>query len=91
MTADSFRCSEVTTKDNSGDIKSVSRDDILTAYLVPSSLMRITPKNTGGFGDPEKASKVFYENEIQPLQEQFKSLNDWLGIEIIRFRDPNSN
>ena len=82
---------EVAAKDNFGDIKSVSRDDILTAHRVPPSLMGVIPSNVGGLGDPEKASKVFYENEIQPLQEQFRSLNDWLGIDVIRFKEPASN
>lgn len=36
--------------------------------------------------NPQKASKVFYENEIEPQQEQFRSLTDWLGIEIVRFK-----
>lgn len=76
---------EVAAKDNFADIKSVSQDDILTAHRVPPSLMGITPKNTGGFGDPEKASKVFARNEIKPLQDRFLQLNDWMGEEIIRF------
>ena len=42
-------------------------DDVLTAHRVPPSLMGISPKNTSGFGDPEKASKVFARNEIKPL------------------------
>lgn len=76
---------EVAAKDNFADIKSVSQDDILTAHRVPPSLMGITPKNTGGFGDPEKASKVFARNEIKPYQDRFLQLNDWMGEEIVRF------
>lgn len=76
---------EVAAKDNFADIKSVSQDDILTAHRVPPSLMGITPKNTGGFGDPEKASKVFARNEIKPLQDRFLQLNDWMGEEVVRF------
>ncbi|WP_392565153.1 phage portal protein [Utexia brackfieldae] len=76
---------EVAAKDNFADIKSVSQDDILTAHRVPPSLMGITPKNTGGFGDPEKASIVFARNEIKPLQDRFLQLNDWMGEEIVRF------
>lgn len=76
---------EVAAKDNFADIKSVSQDDILTAHRVPLSLMGITPKNTGGFGDPEKASKVFARNEIKPHQDRFLQLNDWMGEEIVRF------
>lgn len=79
--------SEVAAKDNFGDIKNVSRDDILTAHRVPPSIMGVIPKNTGGLGDPATASKVFYQNEIIPLQEQFKSLNEWLGIEVVKFKE----
>lgn len=80
---------EVAAKDNFADIKSVSQDDILAAHRVPPSLMGIVPKNTGGYGDPEKASKVFARNEIKPLQNRFLQLNDWMGEEIIKF-DPYS-
>lgn len=76
---------EVAAKDNFSDIKSVSQDDILTAHRVPPSLMGITPKNTGGFGDPEKATRVFARNEIKPLQDRFLQLNDWFGEEVVRF------
>lgn len=49
--------------------------------------MGVIPSNVGSL---EKASKVFYENGIQPLQEQFRSLNDWLGIEVVRFKELTS-
>lgn len=75
----------VAAKDNFIDIKSVSQDDVLTAHRVPPSLMGISPKNTSGFGDPEKASKVFARNEIKPLQVRFLQLNDWMGEEIVIF------
>lgn len=57
----------------------------MTTYRVPLSLMGITSKNTGGFGDPEKASKVFTRNKIKPLQDIFLQLNDWFGEELVRF------
>ncbi|MDP3637340.1 MAG: hypothetical protein Q8R51_08150, partial [Azonexus sp.] len=41
---------------------------------------------TGGFGDVEKAAAVFAANEITPLQERMKEVNDWLGVEVIKFR-----
>ena len=43
--------------------------------------------NAGGLGDVEKADQVFYRNEIQPLQQRFLAINDWLGIEVVRFRE----
>jgi hypothetical protein len=30
---------------------------------------------------------VFVRNELSPLQERFKEVNDWLGMEVIRFKD----
>lgn len=48
-------------------------------------MMGIIPNNTGGFGDVEKASRVFVRNELIPLQERIKELNQWLGDEVIKF------
>lgn len=67
------------------NIKNTSRDDILAAHRVPPQLMGIIPTNTGGFGDVEKAGKVFFINEILPLQNRLKEVNEWLGQEVIRF------
>lgn len=48
-------------------------------------MMGIIPNNTGGFGDVEKASRVFVRNELMPLQKRLQELNDWLDEEVIRF------
>ncbi len=77
--------SEVAAKDEFLNIKNVSRDDMLAAHRVPPQLMGILPQNTGGFGDVEKAAKVFVRNELMPLQAKMKQLNDWCGQEVIRF------
>lgn len=78
--------SEVAAKDEFMNIKNVTRDDQLAAHRVPPQLMGIIPHNTGGFGDAEKAAAVFAANEITPMQERMKEVNDWLGEEVIRFR-----
>lgn len=49
--------------------------------------MGIIPGNVGGFGDVEKAAKVFVRNELIPLQSKLKQLNSWLGDEVIRFAE----
>ncbi|AUX94793.1 phage portal protein [Mixta gaviniae] len=77
--------SEVAAKDKFLNIKNVSRDDMLAVHRVPPQLMGIIPNNTGGFGDIEKASRVFVRNELIPLQERFKELNSWLNEEVISF------
>jgi len=79
--------SEVATKDDFFNIKNATRDDLLSVHRVPPQMMGIIPSNTGGFGDVEKAAKVFVRNELVPLQERMKELNQWAGQEVIRFND----
>ncbi|MGE5563105.1 MAG: phage portal protein [Bacillota bacterium] len=76
---------EVGAKDEFLNIKSVARDDVLAAHRVPPQLLGIIPQANGGFGDVAKASDVFHELEIAPLQTRFEELNDWLGLEAITF------
>ena len=57
----------------------------MAAHRVPPQMMGIIPNNTGGFGDVEKASRVFVRNELMPLQKRLQELNNWLGEEVIRF------
>ena len=81
--------SEVATKDDFFNIKKVSAADLLDAHRVPFQLMGGKPENIGSMGDVEKVARVFVRNELNPLQERFKEINDWLGMEVIRFKDYN--
>ncbi len=49
-------------------------------------MMGVLPNNTGGFGDVVKAAQVFVRNELTPLQERIKEVNDFLGQEVVRFK-----
>lgn len=77
--------SDISAKDDFLNIKSASRDDILAAHRVPPQLMGIIPNNTGGFGDVGKAAKVFFINEIKPLQNKLEMINQWVGQKVISF------
>lgn len=79
--------SEVTAKDEFLNIKSVSRDDVMAAHRVPPELMSIIPSNTGGLGNPELAAKVFFRNEVRPLQMRWESLNEWAGETVVEFEE----
>mgnify|MGYP000682559272 FL=1 len=79
--------SDAVSKDDFLNIKNASRDDVLAAHRVPPQLMGIVPNNTGGFGDVEKATRVFFINEIIPLQERLKEINSWVGEEVITFTE----
>ncbi|MEQ9133321.1 MAG: phage portal protein [Salinisphaeraceae bacterium] len=78
--------SEVAAKDEFWHMKNITRDDQLAGHRIPPQLMGIIPQNTGGFGDVEKAARVFVANELEPLQEVFLQLNERVGEEIVRFR-----
>ncbi|MGM1233666.1 phage portal protein, partial [Escherichia coli] len=81
--------SEVAAKDEFLNIKNVSRDDMMAAHRVPPQMMGIMPNNVGGFGDVEKASKVFVRNELISMQKRIKEINVWLGTDIIAFTEYN--
>ncbi len=81
--------SEVAAKDEFLNIKNVSRDDMMAAHRVPPQMMGIMPNNVGGFGDVEKASKVFVTNELVPLQKKIHEFNQWIGMHIINFSEYN--
>lgn len=46
--------------------------------------MGIIPQGLGNLGDVEKAAMVFWFNELLPLMESMKSINDMLDVEVIR-------
>ncbi|MCC5882463.1 MAG: phage portal protein [Halomonas sp.] len=78
--------SEVAAKDDFWNIKNLTRDDQLAGHRIPPQLMGIVPTNSAGFGDVEKAARVFVANELEPLQESLKEINEIVGEEIVRFR-----
>lgn len=78
---------EAAAKDEFVGIKNTTRDDILAAHRVPPQLLGVIPQTAGGFGDVEKAEEVFYRAEILPLQMRFLAINDWLGQDVVRFKD----
>ncbi|WGA02977.1 phage portal protein [Enterobacter ludwigii] len=78
---------QMAAKDEFLNVKNTTRDDELSVHRVPPQLMGIIPNNTGGFGSVTDASEVFVRNELVPLQERMCELNDWLGIDVIRFSE----
>lgn len=78
---------EVAAKDEFYNIKITSRDDQLAGHRIPPQLIGVVPQNAGGFGDIEKAAKVFYYNEIIYYQNLFMQINERLGREIVAFNE----
>jgi len=78
--------SEVAARDDFFNIENVSRDDVLAAHRMPPQLMGLVPFNSGGFGTPISAAKVFARNELGPLQAKFLEINEWIGGEVVKFQ-----
>lgn len=79
---------EVGAKDEFLNIKQVTAEDLMAAHRVPPQLIAVVPKNTAGFGNVKDAAAIFYEAEIVPIQERMREVNDWLGVEALRFERP---
>ncbi|WP_074441306.1 hypothetical protein, partial [Escherichia coli] len=55
------------------------------AHRVPPKLVGAMPGEKSACGDGEKAARVYAINELMPVMEAMKHINDWLGEEVIRF------
>lgn len=80
--------SEVAAKDEFTGIKGVTRDDILAALRIPPQLLGVVPQNSGGFGSIRDAAAVWTALELAPLQARLAVVNEWLGVELVRFEPP---
>ena len=70
------------------NIKNVTAEDLLAAHRVPPQLIGMVTKGTSGFGNVNDAAAMFYEMEIVPIQSRMLEVNDWLGVEAVRFERP---
>lgn len=79
---------DIGTKDEFVKIKDVTEREMLAMHRMPPGLSGIIPQNTSGFGDLEKLMHVYYELEIIPLQQEFLTINEMLGAEVVKFNEP---
>lgn len=49
--------------------------------------MGIVPQNAGGFGSIKEATEIWVHNELEPVKNRLKQVNDWLGEEVIAYLD----
>lgn len=79
---------DIGTSDEYDKIKSVTEREMLAMHRMQPGLSGIIPQNTGGFGDLEKAMRVYHELEITAMQAPFLQLNEVFGEEVVKFREP---
>ncbi len=78
---------EVAAKDEFLGIKNVTRDDMLAAHRVPPQLLGIIPTNNGGFGDIRSATDVFFFNEIEPIMQAMRQINEITGLPVVNYSE----
>jgi PBSX family phage portal protein len=66
---------EIATKDEFERVKNLARNDVIAMWRVQPALAGVLPENTGGFGDIQKISRVYLENEIFPRQKSLLDIN----------------
>ncbi len=54
-------------KDEFGNIKAVSAQDVFNAHRFPAGLGGMIPTNSAGFGDPTKYGEMYFKAETKPL------------------------
>jgi len=79
---------DIGTNDEFTRIKEITEREMLAMHRMPPGLSGIIPQNTSGFGDLEKLMKVYHELEITALQQPFLHLNELLGKEVVKFKEP---
>ncbi len=76
---------DVAAKDEFLNVKNISRDDLLAAHRVPPQLIGIIPQNSAGFGKVTEALDAFMRLEIVPIMGRMLQMNQWFGVEVLRF------
>lgn len=80
---------DIATKDEFERVKNITRNDIIAMHRVPPALSGIMPETNGGFGDIQKITDAYYENETKPNQSMFLELNERLPAnKWIQFDEP---
>jgi len=80
---------DIGSKDDIDKIMSISKDAALAMHRMPPELVGIIPTNTAGFGDREKALKVYHEITIEGEQNKFLQLNEEVKAPVFRFIKPD--
>lgn len=77
------------TKDEYNGIKEVTEMEMLAMHRIQPGLACILPGNVGGFGDLNTQLETYYRLEVPSLRRPFLQINEMLGLEAVRFGDPD--
>jgi len=81
---------DVSTKDEFERIKRITLNDMLSMHRASEALSGQSSGESPGFGDLDKITASYYNNEVVPLQQEMSQINDHLPKkDWITFIEPN--
>ncbi|ANU36284.1 phage portal protein [Vibrio scophthalmi] len=73
---------QVEAKDSFKDVKNQTKDDVLALHRVPIELMSVRRESITSL-DLNKVDWLFHKNELLPLIDSLKELNEFVGVEVV--------
>ena len=69
---------DISTKDEFERIKKITLNDMLSMHRAQEALSGQTSGDSPGFGDLDKITRAYYNNEVVPLQQTMQGINRYL-------------
>lgn len=81
---------DISTKDEFERVKKISLNDMLGMHRAQEALSGQSSGDSPGFGDLDKITRAYYNNEVVPLQQDMLEINEYLpSNQHIEFIEPN--
>ena len=69
---------DISTKDEFERIKKITLNDMLSMHRAQEALSGQTSGDSPGFGDLDKITRAYYNNEVVPMQQDMMEINEYL-------------
>lgn len=80
---------DISTKDEFERIKKITLNDMLSMHRAQEALSGQSSGDSPGFGDLDKITRAYYNNEVVPLQQDVLGINNYLpASQHIEFKEP---
>lgn len=81
---------DISTKDEFERIKKITLNDMLSMHRAQEALSGQSSGDSPGFGDLDKITRAYYNNEVVPLQQTMRGINRYLPAhQQIQFAEPD--
>jgi PBSX family phage portal protein len=82
---------DISTKDEFERVKNITLNDMLSMHRAMEALSgQASGEKKAGFGDLDKITKAYYNNEVVPMQHEIMQINEYLpSAQHIKFKEPD--